>query len=300
MANQAQVFAPPAGVASDADSLIATIKAFAGDNAVPAGELIIPYGYDDTVMPGGRLLNRDYLDAAFPDNPVWVDHVSMLGGVLNSLAQEKYGFSVDFEPPPGGVVVRQDGTGLPYGLILETAFLPVMEQSEPMTPEQEIAAAIAGQMLYAEAGITTAYEGATHLASIQTMKRATDTGANIIDVIADPFITDLQMILDEFPLENWGKYDNHFKIGGVKITIDGSSQGRTARFTTPYLSGGPAGEDPWLGDLTLPQETVNEMVKTVYNMGVALNLHANGDGAINESSRRTGMRRLTIWRRIAT
>lgn len=30
------------------------------------------YGYDDTVMPGGRLLNRDDLDAAFPDNPVLV------------------------------------------------------------------------------------------------------------------------------------------------------------------------------------------------------------------------------------
>jgi len=38
------------------------------------------YGYDDTVMPNGRLLNRDDLDEAFLDNPVRVDHVSMQGG----------------------------------------------------------------------------------------------------------------------------------------------------------------------------------------------------------------------------
>jgi hypothetical protein len=29
--------------------------------------LIQAYGYDDSVMPGGRLLNRDDLDQAFPD-----------------------------------------------------------------------------------------------------------------------------------------------------------------------------------------------------------------------------------------
>ncbi len=46
------------------------------------------YGYDDTVMPDGRLLNRDDLDEAFPDNPVRIDHVSMHGAVMNSLALE--------------------------------------------------------------------------------------------------------------------------------------------------------------------------------------------------------------------
>lgn len=37
-------------------------------------------------MPNGRLLNRDDIDKIFPDNPVRIDHVSMHGTVLNSLA----------------------------------------------------------------------------------------------------------------------------------------------------------------------------------------------------------------------
>jgi predicted amidohydrolase YtcJ len=281
VANQAKVYAPPSGPGKDVDSITATIKKFASDHNIPKGELIMAYGYDDTVMPGGRLLNRDDLDAAFPDNPVRVDHVSMHGAVMNSLALKKYGYSADTMTPPGGVIVRKEGSNEPYGLIMESAFLQAMEQSEPMTPEQEIEATKAGQMLYAEAGITTAHEGATHLANFQTIKRATDAGANIIDVIVYPFITDVDKVLAEHPIDKWGKYDNGLKIGGVKVTIDGSPQGRTARFTTPYLTGGPAGEEDWIGELTFPQDTVNQMVKKVYDLGVPLNLHANGDGAID-------------------
>ena len=113
------------------------------------------------------------------------------------------------------------------------------------------------------------------------MKRATEAGANIIDVIAYPFITDLDKILEADPVATWGTYDNRLKIGGVKITIDGSPQGTTAFFTTPYLTGGPGGEKDWQGELTFPQETVNQMVKRVYDLGVPLNLHANGDAAID-------------------
>ena len=281
VAGQAQVYAPPSGSGKDVGSIIAAIKSFADQRQVQKGELIVAYGYDDTVMPGGRLLNRDDLDAAFPDNPVRVDHVSMHGAVLNSLALKKYGYSAETVTPPGGVIVRKEGTSEPYGLIMETAFLPVFAQTETMTPEQEIAATRAGQMLYAQAGITTAHEGATHLPQFETMKRAADAGANIIDVIAYPFVTDAEKILEIYPVENWGRYDRRLKVGGVKVTIDGSPQGRTAAFTTPYLTGGPGGETDWKGELTFPQEIINQAVKRVYDLGVPLNLHANGDAAID-------------------
>ena len=61
-------------------------------------------------------------------------------------------------------------------------------------------------------------------------------------MIAYPFITDLEAVLKKYPQETWGTYENRLKIGGVKITIDGSPQGKTAYFTTPYLTGGPGGE----------------------------------------------------------
>ncbi len=281
VANQCQLYAPPSGPGKDIPSIIETLKDFVKQNNIQKGDLIMGYGYDDTVMPDGKLLNRDDLDAAFPDNPVRVEHVSMHGCVLNSLAMKKYGLSKDTKTPPGGVIVRKPGTQEPYGLIMETAFLPIMEQSDPMTAEQEIAWSKQGQMLYAQEGITTAHEGASHIAQIETIKRASEAGANIIDIVAYPFITDVDKILKLVPRENWLKYDNKFKIGGVKITIDGSPQGRTAYFTTPYLQGGPDGEKNWTGEMTFPQDMANEMVKKVYGMEVPLILHCNGDGAID-------------------
>ena len=281
VASQAKLYAPPAGPGKDVDSIIATLKQFATERNIPKGEMIMGYGYDDTVMPDGRLLNRDDLDAAFPDNPVRIDHVSMHGAVMNSMALKQFGINAETKTPPGGVIVRKPGTQEPYGLIMETAFLPVFEKTPPMTPEQEITGTKAGQMMYAEAGITTAHEGATHLSQLLTIQRATDAGANIIDVVAYPFITDLDKVLEAVPLETWGKYNKHFKIGGVKITSDGSPQGRTAYFCTPYLTGGPGGEKNWRGEPTFPAETLQQMLKKVYDLNVPLNYHANGDAAID-------------------
>ncbi len=281
VANQVNVYAPPAGPGQDVPGIVAAIEKFRTERAIPKGQLIQAYGYDDTVLPDGRLLNRDDLDAAFPDHPVLVGHVSMHGAVMNSAALRQFGISADTPTPPGGIIVRKPGSNEPYGLIMETAYLPVFANLPQPTPEQQIEFTRAAQRLYAAAGVTTAHEGATHAADLAVMKRATAAGANLIDVIAYPFITELDAILATTPLEQWGRYDNRLKLGGVKITIDGSPQGRTAFFTTPYLTGGPGGEKDWRGELTFPQDTINQMVKRVYEMGVPLNLHANGDGAID-------------------
>jgi predicted amidohydrolase YtcJ len=281
VANQCKLYAPPSGHGKDVPSIIAELKKFVVKLEISEGEIIMGYGYDDTVMPNGRLLNRDDLDEAFPNNPVRVDHVSMHGAVMNSLALKKYGISAETKTPPGGVIVRKPGTQEPWGLIMETAFLPVMEQSEPMTAQQEVEWTRAGQILYAEAGVTTAHEGATHLAQFQTMRRATEAGANIIDIISYPFITDIDKVLAEIPVTEWGKYKNRFKVGGVKITLDGSPQGRTAFFSTPYLTGGPGGEQDWEGEPTFPQELANKMFKKVYDLNVPLTAHCNGDASID-------------------
>ena len=281
VADQCKLYAPPSGVGKDVPSIIAELKRYATERKIPKGEMIMGYGYDDTVMPGGRLLNRDDLDEAFPDNPVRIEHVSMHGVVLNSLALKYYDISVETETPAGGVIVRKPGTKEPWGLIMETAFLPVVAKSEPMTAQREINATRAGQMLYAENGVTTAHEGATHFTQIQTIQRASDAGANIIDVVAYPFITDADKVLAEYPLGKWTKYENRFKLGGVKITLDGSPQGRTAFFTTPYLTGGPSGEKNWKGEPTFPQDLANKMFKKVYDMNVPLLVHCNGDASID-------------------
>ncbi len=280
VATQVNLYPPPNGPGSSPDAIVAALKDFAQKNNIPKGKLIQAYGYDENMMPKGNLLSRDHLDAAFKDNPVIVGHVSMHGGVLNSKALDIYGITDKTETAPGGIIVRKPGTNEPYGLIMETSYLPVFAKLPKPSIAEEDEATRAGQMLYAESGITLAHEGATHLSDLQTMKRATDSGANIIDVVAFPFMTDLDGIIKEFPLETWAKYNKRMKIGGVKITADGSPQGKTAFFSTPYLTGGLNGEKKWLGEPTMPQEELNALIKKVYGWGVPMLVHTNGDSTI--------------------
>jgi predicted amidohydrolase YtcJ len=138
-----------------------------------------------------------------------------------------------------------------------------------------------GQMIYAAAGITTAQEGASHIGDVDIIQKGADRNALFIDVVSYPFITEYDTVFKLYSADDFGTYNNHFKLGGIKITIDGSPQGRTALFTTPYLTGGPSGEENWLGESTFSQEEVNQMLKNVYDKGLQSTFHANGDGAID-------------------
>lgn len=226
-------------------------------------------------------MHKEDLDADFPDNPVLVGHVSMHGAVLNSAAMRKFGISAATVTPPGGVIVRKEGSDEPDGLVMETAFLPIFAAMPKPTRQQEVQWSKAGQLLYAAAGITTAQEGLTHAEDVALLQRAAAGGATLIDVVVYPFILELDSVLADNPPETFGTYHDRVKLGGVKITLDGSPQGRTAYFTTPYLADGPQQQQNWRGEPGFPQDTVNGWFKQVYDLGLPLNIHANGDAAID-------------------
>ena len=105
------------------------------------------------------------------------------------------GPTADTETPPGGVIVRKPGSQEPAGLLMETAFLPIFSALPKPSPEQSMAALEQGQLIYAAAGITTAQEGATHMADLAILQRGADEGKLFIDVVAYPFITEFEEVL---------------------------------------------------------------------------------------------------------
>jgi predicted amidohydrolase YtcJ len=149
------------------------------------------------------------------------------------------------------------------------------------TAEGEFEQLRLAQELYAAAGITTAHEGATHGAQFDLLKRAANAEKLFLDVVAYPFITDLDAVLRSNPAESFGKYNKHLKLGGCKIVLDGSVQGRTGFFTTPYLRGGPGGEADWYGSPSFMPEIFDRMIKKCYDLGLQVQVHANGDAAID-------------------
>ncbi len=281
LADRVNVSAPPVGPANNPAEIVGALRAAATSKGLQPGELLLGYGYDENLMPEGEVLSRELLDQAFPDHPVGVIHVSMHGAVLNSQGFAKFGYSDGMPTPAGGVILRKDGSQELQGLVMETAFLPMFSQLPTPTPETELAAAKAGQMLYAAAGITTAQEGATHASQVEQLQRIARQHGLFIDVISYPFILDLDKVLESNPPTTFGTYSDHFKLGGCKIPADGSPQGKTAWFTTPYLTGGPAGETDWSGEPGLPVDVMLAGVRKCYDNGLQVLIHGNGDAAID-------------------
>ena len=278
---QALCASPPAGPCRSVADVIAALQAVRQRRAIGPGGFVMGFGYDPDLLAEKRAPTKQELDAAFPDNPVILVHVSGHGAMLNSRALATYGINASTRTPAGGVIGREPGSNEPNGLLFETAFMPIFEKTPGPPPEEQFDLLVSGQELYLREGITTAQEGATMKAQYELLRRAANKGLLKLDVVSLPFVTEIDAIFGGQPPRNEPDYTGRLRIGGVKVVMDGSPQGKTACFTTPYLTGGPAGQQEWRGELSFPQATLNEWVKRVYDGGATLFVHCNGDAAID-------------------
>ena len=281
LSKQANCFAPPAGPGKSIPDVINAMKKNQQQFKIPKGEFIIGYGYDPDATEEKRELTAADLDAAFPDNPVFVQHVSLHGAVCNTAALKKFKITKDTPTPKGGVINRKPGSMEPEGLLMETAWLPIFTNLPSPNEEELLSQFKEGQMIYAAAGITTAQEGATSASDIALLQKAAKKELLFIDIAAYPFITEAKPILKTNPPETFGKYKSRLKLAGIKITVDGSPQGRTAYFTKPYLTGGPGGEKNWVGEPMFPKAQLHDFVRFIYENKLQLIVHCNGDAAID-------------------
>jgi predicted amidohydrolase YtcJ len=279
--SQAVCASPPAGPCKSVADVIAQLEKLKERRKVGPGKFVIGFGYDPELLAEKRAPTKQELDAAFPDNPVILVHVSGHGAMLNSKALAIYGVNAATPTPVGGVIGREPGSNGPNGLLFETAFLPIFSNVPGPDGDEAIELLKTGQDLYLREGITTAQEGATMKHQLDLLRALADRGALKLDVIALAFIAEVDKVFGGKPPQNEPEYKNRLRIGGVKALMDGSPQGRTAAFTTPYLTDGPAGQKNWRGELSFPQPVLNEMVKKVYDGGATLFVHCNGDAAID-------------------
>jgi predicted amidohydrolase YtcJ len=279
--SQALCASPPAGTCRTVADVIAQLRKMQTRRKIGPGKFVMGYGYDPDLLAEKRPPTKQELDAAFPDNPVIIVHVSGHGAMLNSKALAAYDITAATPTPAGGVIGREPGSNEPDGLLFETAFLPIFAKVPGPDGDEAIALLAAGQELYLREGITTAQEGATMKHQLDLLRIGADRGLLKLDVIALPFIAEVDAIFGGKPPHDEQEYRNRLRIGGVKVVADGSPQGRTAFFTTPYLTGEPAGQKDWRGEPSFPQPVLNGMVKKVYDGGATLFVHCNGDAAID-------------------
>jgi predicted amidohydrolase YtcJ len=209
-------------------------------------------------------------------------HVSGHLVSLNSAALAAVGLDADSPDPAGGVIRRRAGTSEPNGVLEETAAIAVLARvmgagAAEAFPE-ELQRALA---LHASYGVTTVQDGASSPEFVGGLRAIAQHEALPLDVAAYLHINALPL---DAPLETLGytrEYENGVRIAGVKFTLDGSPQGRTAWLTEPYAAGPPGAGADYVAYPSIDPARYKAQVARLLDAGVPVIAHANGDAAID-------------------
>ncbi|WP_210185597.1 amidohydrolase [Bauldia litoralis] len=274
----ANLLAPPDGEVADIASLQATLRSWAEENAeaVDKVKMIVGFGYDNAQLVELRHPTKEDLDAVSTDLPIIIVHQSGHLGVANSRALELAGIDASTPDPAGGVIQR-GADGEPSGVLEEYAFFAVLvPMIGELGPDGLTAFARAGADLWASFGYTTAQDGRSSAGIVKALNAVDASGDLPVDVVAYPdVLEDRAFIEANVSMDYAGKV----RVGGCKLTIDGSPQGFTALRDRPYYD--PVGDYPpgYAGYASVTMEQVQDAVNWCYEHGFQILTHANGEGA---------------------
>ena len=281
----ANLYPPPDGKVVSIATLIQEMKAWAKQNPTfvqATAGWIIGNGYDDAQLQEKAHPTATDLDQISTTQPVLILHQSGHLASVNHKALELLGINEKSSNPSGGVIRRVVGTNIPNGVLEESVVIEAMLQAfKTVPPEMMQQMALTAVQTYMKNGYTTVQEGRADRGTSELWRSLANQNKLAIDVVSYPDISSEQAYMLEKGVSK--NYVNHFRIGGVKISLDGSPQGKTAWLTEPYVVP-PEGKDKnYRGYPAFPeQKTVQQMIDLAFEQQWPILAHANGDAAIDQ------------------
>ncbi len=270
---------PPVGDINSIDDIVSAIRNWIEVRQIPAGEIIHGVGYDDSLLAELRHPTREDLDRASTRHPIVIRHVSGHLLAVNSLALSNANVSVLTDNPEGGVIRRLDGSADPDGVMEETAMRLFPSQSTDLNEEQRRLLRRQALEVYASYGITTIQDSNIGQPYLNQL---------IEEAKLDPFPQDIVAYLwanvmsdDQLAVVAPTEYQGGIRLGGIKFTLDGSPQGRTAWMTEPYTQGPPNAKPDYVAYPSYDPELYLQRMPDLIERAVPVLAHANGDAAID-------------------
>ena len=279
---------PPVGDVASITDIVTKVRAYIQTAKIPVGTLVVATGYDDSLLAEGRHPTAADLDVISPDHPVILIHVSGHLAAANTRALALVGYGRDTPDPKGGVI-RRLADGTPSGVLEELALMPFMRLIPSKSMDERIKTLAEVQAYYASLGITTAQDGITTPAEIALLQEAARRKALVLDIVAYPRWSFMKAMACDgqgaslVPLSGanlpLGVYQDRLKIGGVKLTGDGSPQGKTAYLTQPYVHPPHGLGEDYRGYPVATPEALDHWYSEAYRCKAQVLFHANGDAA---------------------
>lgn len=270
-------FADLSGCESFADIKM-RLTAFQKEKKIGDGGAVIGVGYDHNFLDEKKHPDKNVLDEVSDQIPVFVLHASGHMGVGNSVLLKEAGIDASAPDMEGSRFGRIPGSMEPDGYAEETKALNLLlarvYAKIPGDPKAQIEKA---QELYLSHGITTIQDGAASGQDMDTLFEAAKEGLLKADVVSYVLVGEEPEKLEQEYAELKKAYWNHLKLGGRKVILDGSPQGKTAWLSKPYV-----GEEEYRGYPAMEQEKVQTYIRNAIENGVQILAHCNGDAAAQQ------------------
>lgn len=258
--------------ADSAQEIGKRISAYVHEHKIVPGQWINVRDYDNNLMPGLKNPSLSALDEICPENPLVIHHKSGHMGLMNSLALKAMGITASTRSPEGGRIEVVDGKLTGY--LEENAFIECVKKIPMPGLNQLLDAFSQAQEKYASYGITTVQDGMVVKEMLPLYEMLMQKQLLRLDVMLYPnlesYSAAMQMLHDQPP-------QSHVQVGGVKLFLDGSPQGRTAWMRQPYQDSGS-----YCGYGTQTDERVIVAFEQAAQLGVQLIGHCNGDMAAEQ------------------
>jgi len=271
----------------------ARLARYAKDNpAVPGNPWIQGYGWQYTVMPGGRLPTRQDLDSVLADRPIFLAAYDGHTGWANSAALALA--KVDAKTPfTGWGEVVKDARGEPTGVFKEQAQGLVSAVVPVASKEEQRAALRRGVARAASLGITSIQNAHGSAEDVDLFEEAEAAGeltlrVGVAQTLRPPIPADRVAAVKALAARH---AKGLVRVKAVKIVVDGVIEAHTAAMLAPYTDEpGTKGLPGWT------QAQLDETVAAVDRAGLQVYIHAIGDGGVRmsldayEKARRTNGR----------
>tara|TARA_R110001606_G_scaffold106839_2_gene231387 strand:- start:4439 stop:6109 length:1671 start_codon:yes stop_codon:yes gene_type:complete len=254
------------------DEALAKIARYAADN--PGRQWIIGNGWNQETWGLGRFPTAAELDALVPNRPVYLSRIDGHAAWVNGAAMAAAGISATTKSPSGGTIEKVGGK--PTGIFVDTAmdlFADAIPAPRPV--ENDLALGKAQDILLAN-GVTSIADMGTTMQDWQSFRRAGDAGQLKIRIVSYAAGID-NMIAIGGPGPSPWLYQDHLKLAGVKLYIDGALGSRGALLKVPYA------DKPKESGLAMlsPAQLKNKMSRAAMD-GFQIAVHAIGDKANDE------------------
>jgi predicted amidohydrolase YtcJ len=242
----------------------------------PPGDWVSGFKYDDTKTIEKKYITRYDLDIITDLHPIVIRHRGGHTAYVNSMALKNAKIDRNTPDPQGGQIVR-DENGEPTGLLKENAIdliFTLIPNNQTEKDQQEGVKIITEMM--SKSGITSvtdAYGLQSDLKAYRNAFAAGDLKSRINCMIA---YYEIDAMISQGV--KTGDGDNWIRIGGMKLTCDGSISERTARLSQPYI-----GKPNDYGIIVMDEEELYEYAIKAQKANWQIGIHANGDVGIDKS-----------------